>query len=114
MSWITDKVVGRQDGVETRYHFDPDTEKSFLSYHQDAADILERNAAFRADGQTDSAALGRKVAEIPAVVWMEWCRLKGVRVQDFMRWKAKEKRAFCAKFLNDPDYKHLRAVDGKI
>jgi hypothetical protein len=35
-------------------------------------------------------------------------------VQDFMRWKAKEKRAFCAKFLNDPDYKNLRAVDGKI
>lgn len=114
MSWITNKPVGRQDGVTTVYHFDPASETSYLSYHQDVADILDRNQSFRNDGQTDSEILGRKVAEIPATIWMEWCRIKGVRVQDFMRWKAKEKRAFCARFLNDPDWQKFRAVDGKI
>jgi len=82
MSWITDKTVGLHGGVETRYHFDPDTEKSYLSYHQDVSSILDRNAAFRADGQTDSEALGRKVAEIPAdldgMVPSEGCSCAGL------------------------------------
>ena len=114
MTFLTKAPLGNEDGVATVYHFDPDSLQTHISYHQEVGDILDRNHAFRSEGQRDDAIIGRKVAEIPVVVYMEWCRLAGVNVADFMRWKRKEKVAFCKRFLNDSDWYKLKSVEGKV
>jgi len=112
-SYIDKALIGNDGGVKTVFHFDPDDMKTRISYHEDVSDTLDENHLLRVDGQRDIG-FGRKVASIPPTVYMEWCRLSGVRVQDFMRWNRKEKVAFLKKFLNDPDWYKFKTVEGRV
>lgn len=102
-------IIDRDGDTTTVFHSEDG--KHFIETRQDVGDIIERNHAFRTEGQRSDSVLGKKVAEIPASVQMEWCRLAGVRFVDFLRWPAREKRKFCVKFLRDPDWAKLRATD---
>lgn len=113
MSWIDNKTIGWDGHIQTVYRFDPASEQSFLQYRSDPTAILENNHQLRSERPVDGA-LGRKVASIDPVIYMEWCRLAGVPVSRFMQWKRQEKVAFLKKFLNDPDWYKFRTVEGKV
>lgn len=112
--FITKAPLGFDGHTRTTFHFDPDSEQSFIQYEADPLPILEANHMLRTEGQRDDSVMGRKVASIDPVIYMEWCRLAGVKVSDFMTWKRQEKVAFLKRFLNSPDWYKFRTVDGKI
>lgn len=106
------EIIGNEDGVATVYNWDEEN-GAFLSRHQDCSSILDLNHAFRVDGQRDDPVMGRKVASIPVVVYEEWCRLSGIRVQDFMRWPRKQKVEFLKRWMNDRDWCRVKTVEGR-
>ena len=110
---MINKALLDHDGqIATVFHHDDGETR--ISYHEDVSGVLDANHAFRADGQTDSEVMGRKIATIPPTIYMEWCRLSGVRVQDFMRWPRAQKVELLKKFLNDPEWYKLKTVDGRV
>lgn len=112
--FITKAPLGFDGHTTTTFHYDLDTEQTVIEYASDPLPILEANHIWRTEGQKDDSVMGRKVASIDPVVYMEWCRLAGVPVSKFMQWKRQEKVAFLKRFLNDRDWYKFKSVDGTI
>ena len=92
----------------TKTVYEESADQITLTTHQDAQPILDRNAYERNNNLNANAngPVGRKVASIPLVVWAQWMKETGGRIQF--------DREVQAKYLNNPDFAKFRTHNSVV
>ena len=97
-------------GVVRRYH---KTEDGFAIQHrQDVEPILNANAEQRNSGIRPKNF--QRIASIPSVVWMQWMQDSGLPAAYWLQMPKGEMKHFVEMKLNDPDWKWLKTIDGRV
>lgn len=95
--------------ITETFHYDEATDTATIKSVQDVEPILEANKrAFQNAGGYKSEIMNHK-ANIPNVIWMEWCKQKGIKPREFLADPAVLKR-----FLNDPDNRAWLTRPGRV
>jgi hypothetical protein len=92
--------------VET-FHYDESTGHFTIEDKQEVTDLVDLNHAIRGNG-VDRKAFQRKIGSVPENIYWYWQT----------KWKnegrsREEIRALWIKFLNDPDHKDFKTIDGR-
>lgn len=98
----------RDDGVIEEHHVEHD--RIDVNYVQDVAPIIDANKAaanHHPSGMGESREW-KKIASIPAVVYLEWIKIYGVDPL------AKGNEALLRRLLNDPNWRYLRTSGGSV
>ena len=95
--------------MKETFHYDDATDTATIQTVQDVEPILKANKkAFNSAGAYKSEVFNKK-ASIPNVIWMQWCKEKGIKPQEFFSNTEVLKR-----FLNDPENKFCLTRPGKV
>jgi len=91
-----------------KFHYDESTGQFTITDRQEVTDIVDLNHA-RRDQSIDRKAFKRHVGAVPENIYWYWqtkWRNEGRSRAEIMEmWK---------KFLNDPDHKDFKTIDGRI
>ena len=112
MTW---RAVDSHEGLTTWIQTQPDG--SFLiRTSQDVELTVEANKARQTDGTNGYGKTRelRHVATIPDNMVLKWLQVEGVQPGRWMRMKKGELMSFYRKYLNDPDYRYLKTVPGRV
>lgn len=91
------------------YHYDDQTDVLTIQRVEDVAPILKSNRQAFNDFDGYKSEVFNKKATIPDVVYIEWCKVNGIKVSEFLADPTIVKR-----FLNDPDNSAFLLIPGKI
>jgi hypothetical protein len=94
-------------GLETLFHYDEQTDTTYIEYKQDVQGALDACKALHSERIRNGGKLQdwEHYAHIPDVVALKWYAEKGIKVWD----KSDQKKVFA--LLNDPEYRHLKIAN---
>lgn len=75
-----ERLIGENfdtNGIRQRWYAD-ENENVTVEYHQDAQEAADLVQTVNAEGAPTHDGLGKPVAELPQVIWMNWCMLRGL------------------------------------
>jgi hypothetical protein len=89
---------------------DPTERKVHVDHSADCEPYLDANKAAQAEPQKFAGSF-RRVASIPPIIILKWMNEHGV---NWFRMPKAEKAKFIARKLNDPDYRYLKTIPGRV
>ena len=101
----------RATGVSTYHDFDHATNKTIIHTVQNCSDIISRNRRLAADEEHMREGIKDDMmhcASIPIVIQYKWLREYGVDIYNKDHWPAVKR------LLNDPEWRYLKSIPGKI
>lgn len=102
-------LLNWQDGVAT-YYMGRDTQnRPVIKQVQECQGIVDENKRQRND--VKRAGKFWKLGSVPNVILVSWMNEHGV---NWFRMPRAERHAFLRRKLNDPDWRDLKSVEGKI
>ena len=107
---LIERTMG-ENGIETSDYLDPITGGTHVHRVQDVEPVLDANKAeYNSHGDLKSSRYGKgpmhKIASIPMIVVEKWMK-EGFNIYTATPQEIRRK-------LNDPEYKYLRTMPGKL
>lgn len=107
-----------ETGVSTFHDYLPETDTTIIETVQSAEAIqaiLDNNARLRNDPSFKQKGFKKgwvRAACVPVGVQVKWKKDFGVWMMDGVHDRDEARK--CARLIEDPDYKYLKTVDGKV
>ena len=95
--------------IHETHTYDASTGKVIIKETQDVSKILDANKEAYNSARGFKSEVFNKKADIPNLVWQQWCQKYGIPYQEFLSNPKVLKR-----FLNDPDNRFCLTRPGKV
>ncbi len=95
--------------IQERHYYDEAEDRTYIQRVQDVEPVINANRRAMNEFSGYKSEVFNRKASIPVTVIEEWCRVRGIKYQEFMNSKELLKR-----FINDPDNAAFNCIPGKI
>jgi len=112
---VSFRLLDQHEGLKTHIAFEPNGD-FIIKTTQDVEPVVEFNKTRQTDGSNGYGKTRelRHVATVPDNIVYQWIAEAGIEPRRWMAMKRRERMMFLRRKLNDPDWRYLKTVSGRV